>query len=312
MIPAVTASEEREAEQLLEQLRHSAYQRRDTALRLAKLGARRASAARDELMHLMATDWAHDPARDLRLGTGDKDGAFQRLYTARALAALGSLGEEYAQDAAQALRSVIDLYPGWVAVQAARELGALGEDFQPEAAQALWEEAGPAAGQYYGGTDVNLEAACAFATWGPGWAPESAKALRRLAGERSCYRVRARAALALAGLGHEHQQEALTLLLDAVATAGFAESRRIREAAQAALSVSPQAAGRVAEILRGHLAEPDPDGLTHPHAALALADLGPEHADVALPALREALAGPADGPALRAELARRAAELTAG
>jgi hypothetical protein len=260
-----------DAERLLDQLRVSAYHRRDTAAALARLGDQPGAAACDELMRLMAMGRAEDPARDLRLGSGDKDGAFQRLYTARAL---GALGPRYAAEAAQALRSVIALYPGWVRVQAARELGALGQPYQPEAATVLREEVGPDKDQYYGGTSVNLDAACAFATWGPEWTGESAAALRRLAGDRRCYLQRPKAALALAELDEAYRDEALAFLLDAVSTTGLFESKVLPEAARAALSLSPSSAGQIAGILRGHLAAPDVGGVTHRAAALALSDLG--------------------------------------
>jgi hypothetical protein len=260
-----------DAARLLDQLRVSAYHRRDIAAALARLGDQPGAAARDELMHLMAMGWAEDPARDLRLGSGDKDGAFQRLYTARAL---GALGPRYAAEAAQALQSVIALYPGWVRVQAARELGALGAPYQPEAAAVLREEVGPDKDQYYGGTSVNLDAACAFATWGPQWKGESAAALRRLAGERRCYLQRPKAALALAGLGEAYREEALAFLLDAVSATGLFESKMIPEAARAALSLSPSSAGQIAAILRGHLAAPGVSEEERAPVRQAMAELG--------------------------------------
>jgi len=275
IIPGMTANEEPgtalDVARLLDQLRVSAFHRKDTAAALARLGDKPRAAARDELMRLMAMGRAEDPARDLRLGGGDTDGAFQRLYTARALAALGP---ECAPDAAQALRSVIALYPGWIRVQAARELGALGEPYQPEAAAVLREEVGPGKDRYYGGTNVNLDAACAFATWGPEWKDESAAALRRLAGERRCYLQRPKAALALADLGETYRAEALAFLLDAVSSAGLFESKTIPEATRAALSLSPSSAGQIARILRGHLAAPDLGEEERAHVQQALAELG--------------------------------------
>jgi hypothetical protein len=255
---------------LLDQLRVSAFQRKDTAAALARLGDQPRAAARDELMRLMAMGRAEDPARDLRLGSGDADGAFQRLYTARAL---GALGPEYAPDAAAALRSVIALYPGWIRVRAARELGALGEPYQPEAAAVLREEVGPGKDRYYGGTEVNLDAACAFVTWGPEWKDESAAALRRLAGERQCYLQRPKAALALAGLGEAYRDEALAFLIDAVSAAGPFESRMIPEAVRAALSLSPSSASRIAGILHGHLAAPGLGENEREHVRQAMAEL---------------------------------------
>jgi hypothetical protein len=258
------------AKRLLDQLRVSAYHRRETAAALARLGDQPRTAAYIELMRLMAMGRAEDPARDLRLGAGDEDGAFQRLYTARAL---GALGPGYAAEAAEALRSVIALYPGWVRVQAARELGALGERYQPEAATVLRQEVGPDKDQYYGGTSVNLDAACAFATWGPAWVGESAAALRRLAGERRCYRQRPGAALALAELDEAYRDEALAFLIDAVSTTGLFESKVIPEAARAALSLSPSSASQVAGILRAHLARPDLAEDERAHIQQALAEL---------------------------------------
>lgn len=256
---------------LLDQLRVSAYHRKETAAALARRGGQPRTAAHDELMRLMAMGWAEDPARDLRLGGGDKDGAFQRLYTARAL---GALGPEYARDAAEALRSVIALYPGWVRVQAARELGALGEPYQPEAATILRKEVGPGKDQYYGGTSVNLDAACAFATWGPEWKDESAAALRRLARERRCYRQRPAAALALARLDEAYLDEALAFLLDAVSTTGLFESKMIPEAAQAAVTLSPSSASQIAGILRAHLTDPALGEEERQSIQQALAELG--------------------------------------
>ena len=269
----MTANDEpgKAAARLLDQLRVSAYHRKETAASLARLGDQPRAAAYDELMHLMAMGRAEDPARDLRLGAGDDDGAFQRLYTARAL---GALGPQYAEQAAAALRSVIALYPGWVRVQAARELGALGEAYQPEAADVLRQEVGPEADQYYGGTSVNLDAACAFAAWGPAWADESVAALRRLAGERRCYLQRPKAALALAGLGEAYRQEALAFLIDAVSATGRSESAVIPEAARAAVSLSPSSAGQIAGILSAHLAAPGLGEEARANIRQALAELG--------------------------------------
>jgi hypothetical protein len=260
-----------DAARLLDQLRVSAYHRKENAAALARLGDQPRAAAHFELMRLMAMGRAEDPARDLRLGGGDEDGAFQRLYTARAL---GALGPRYAAEAAEALRSVIALYPGWVRVQAARELGALGEPYQREAATVLRQEVGPGKDQYYGGTSVNLDAACAFASWGPAWAEESAAALRRLAGERRCYLQRPKAALALAELDEAYRDEALAFLIDAVSATGLFESKVIPEAARAALSLTPSSAGQITGILRAHLAAPDLGEEERAHIQQALAELG--------------------------------------
>jgi hypothetical protein len=259
------------AARLLDQLRVSAYHRKETAATLARLGDQPRAAAYVELMRLMAMGRAEDPARDLRLGAGDEDGAFQRLYTARAL---GALGPQYSAEAAAALRSVIALYPGWIRVQAARELGSLGEPYQPEAAAVLRREVGPDKDQYYGGTSVNLDAARAFATWGPEWKDESAAALRRLAGERRCYRQRPAAAVALAELDEAYRDEALAFLIDAVSGTGLSESTAIPEAAQAALTLSPSSAGQVAGILRAHLAAPGLGAEERHYVQQALAALG--------------------------------------
>src|SRR5262249_37854289 len=128
--------------------------------------------------------------------------------------------------------------------------------------------------QYYGGTSVNLDAACAFATWGPAWVDESAAALRRLAGDRRCYLQRPKAALALAGLGEAYRDEALAFLLDAVCTTGLSESAVIPEATRAALSLSPSSVGQFAAILRAHLAAPGPGEEERAHIQQALAELG--------------------------------------
>jgi hypothetical protein len=138
----------------------------------------------------------------------------------------------------------------------------------------LRREVGPDKDQYYGGTSVNLDAACAFATWGPAWTDESAAALRRLAGERRCYLQRPRAALALAELGESYRGEALAFLIDAVSAAGIFESRVIPEATRAAVTLSPSSAGRLAGILSARLAAPDLGEDERAHIRQALAELG--------------------------------------
>jgi hypothetical protein len=157
---------------------------------------------------------------------------------------------------------------------------------------------------------VSLAAAEAFATWGPAHQHESAAALRALAADRRYYSHRVRAALALAKLDEQHRPYALEQILDAVATTGYFESATIRDAARSALELEPTAAEPTADVLRRHLAAPDPVGITHQQSALALSDLGPAYRREAVAALRSVLAlHPNDG-CRSLDIAARLSELS--